>query len=196
MDKQGFGGPSEDGERTAWYERQIDWDAVGDRQESADYEEDIDWDAVEEKVDEIINEYDGDSGALIEVLHEVQELVGYLPQRVQVRVADRLGLSVSEVYSVVTFYSLFSLKPKGENHITVCKGTACYVRGAAQLIEELENQLGISVGDTTSDGKFSLEVVRCLGACGLGPVAMVNNEDVFARITVDQVSDMLQQYED
>lgn len=157
--------------------------------------EDLQWEEIEKQVDDIIAQHREEPGALIEVLHRVQEVVGYLPMRLQVRVADGLDVSVSEVYSVVTFYSLFSLKPKGKYHISVCKGTACYVRGAAAVIERLEEELGIEVGDTTEDGKFSLEVVRCLGACGLGPVAMVNGEDVHARITLDRIPEILAQYD-
>ncbi len=160
------------------------------------HEDDIDWDSVETQVDQIVDEHGADPGALIEVLHQAQEILGYLPMRLQVRVAEGLGVSVTDVYSVVTFYSLFSLKPKGRYHISVCKGTACYVRGAAQVLEELEDQLGIPVGDTSSDGEFSLEVVRCVGACGLGPVATVNNDDVYVRITPSRISDMLQHYEE
>ena len=151
-----------------------------------------DWGMVEEQAEEIIAPHRGDPGALIEVLHQVQEIVGYLPMRLQVLVAEGLGVSVSDVYSVVTFYSLFSLKPKGKYHISICKGTACYVRGALAVIDRLEGELGIKVGDTTDDRKFSLEVVRCLGACGLGPVATVNDQ-VYARITPDMVPQMLMQ---
>ncbi len=160
--------------------------------EDTRYEGEPDWEVVERQVEEIVAGHRGEPDALIEVLHRVQEILGYLPMRLQVMVAEGLGVSVSDVYGVVTFYSLFSLKPKGKYHISVCKGTACYVRGALAVIERLEGELGIKVGDTTDDGMFSLEVVRCLGACGLGPVATVNDQ-VYARITPDIVRQMLAQ---
>ncbi|HHV61934.1 MAG TPA: NADH-quinone oxidoreductase subunit NuoE [Firmicutes bacterium] len=147
-----------------------------------------------EKLDEIIAKYKGRPGALIQVLHEAQELIGYLPREAQVRVAEGLDIPLSEVYSVVTFYALFSLKPKGRHQINVCKGTACYVRGADRILEKLEDTLGITEGDTTSDGRFSIEVVRCMGACGLGPVIRVD-DDIYARLKPDRVPEILKKYD-
>lgn len=141
----------------------------------------------------IIERYRGQQGALIPVLHEAQELFGYLPEEVQRRVADGLGVTLSEVYGVATFYSLFSLKPRGQHKIGVCLGTACYVRGAAEILAELEKQLQIKVNDTTNDGRFTLEITRCIGACGLAPVITID-EDVYGRLTADKVKEILARY--
>jgi len=137
--------------------------------------------------------YQGDAGALIQVLHAAQDVFGFVSEEVQERVAEALGVPVSEVYGVATFYSLFSLKPRGQYKIGVCLGTACYVRGAAQVLAELEKQLGVKVNDTTRDGKFTLEVTRCIGACGLAPVITIN-EDVYGRLQVEKVSEVLAKY--
>jgi len=145
------------------------------------------------KLDGIIHEYKDVPGALIPVLHKAQELLGYLPEEVQIRVADGLGVPLSEVSGVISFYTLFTTQPRGKYKISICKGTACYVRGSAQVIERLEKELGVKAGETTEDAKFSLEVVRCLGACGLGPV-MTINEDVHARLKMDKVPDLLDKY--
>lgn len=127
-----------------------------------------------EKLELILETYAGQPSALIEVLHQAQEMIGFLPRAVQEKIAKALGISLSEVFSVVSFYSHFSTKPKGKNQVCVCKGTACYVKGSPEILERFEKELGIEAGDTTDDGKYSLEVVRCLGACGLGPVMTVN----------------------
>jgi len=147
-------------------------------------------DVQRQKVEEIISAYRDKPGALIPVLHEIQNLLGYLPRWVQDRVSNAMNIPVSEVNSIISFYALFSEKPKGKYAIGVCKGTACYVRGADKIIEKLEEELGIEAGDTTPDGKFSIEVMRCLGACGLGPVMMVN-EDVYTRMKADKVKEII-----
>lgn len=147
-----------------------------------------------EKIREIIGSYKGKPGVLIQVLHECQQVVGYLPREVQAMIAEGLDIPLSEVYSVVTFYALFSLKPKGRNVISVCKGTACYVKGADGIMEKLEDELGIKGEDTTDDRRFSVEVVRCMGACGLGPVVRVN-EDIYARVKPDRIMEVLDKYE-
>lgn len=147
-----------------------------------------------QKVDEIIAQYKGQPSALIQVLHQVQLLFGYLPSDIQLKVANGLGVPLSEVHGVATFYAFFSLQPKGKHTISVCKGTACYVRGSAKVLERLEKELGIKAGETTSDGNFSLQVVRCLGACGLGPVLTVD-EDVHARLKPDKVPEILKKYQ-
>jgi NADH:ubiquinone oxidoreductase subunit E len=147
-----------------------------------------------EKVREIIDYYEGKSGVLIQVLHEAQQVVGYLPREIQVMIAEGLDIPLSEVYSVVTFYALFSLKPKGRNVISVCKGTACYVKGVDAIMEKLGEDLGVKGEDTTDDGRFSVEIVRCMGACGLGPVVRVN-EDIYARVKSDQIKVILDKYE-
>ncbi len=134
-------------------------------------------------------------GALMPVLQKAQDIYGYLPIEVQTIVADMLGISLSEVYGVVTFYTQFSLNPKGEHRISICLGTACYVKGAVKILAALEEKLGIKVGECTPDGLFSLDSCRCVGACGLAPVMMVD-EDVYGRMTVDQIDDILQKYQD
>jgi NADH:ubiquinone oxidoreductase subunit E len=144
-------------------------------------------------LDAIIAEHRNSPAALISVLHEAQELVGYLPQEVQVRVAEGLGVPISEVYGVVTFYSLFATRPRGKFKISLCNGTACYVRGAPRVLDRLERELGVKPGDTSADGLFSLDVVRCLGACGLGPVMTVN-ADVHARLKPDRLRGLLDGY--
>lgn len=141
----------------------------------------------------VIEEYKDMEGALIMVLHKAQEIFGYLPEDVQKYVAKGLNLPMSEVYGVTTFYSYFSLKPRGKYRIAVCLGTACYVRGAADLVAEIEKELNIKVNDTTPDGLFTLEVSRCIGACGLAPV-MTINEDVYGRLTPDKVAGILAKY--
>ncbi|RJQ08232.1 MAG: NADH-quinone oxidoreductase subunit NuoE [Bacillota bacterium] len=150
---------------------------------------------VADEIDRVISRYDWSPSSLLNILHEVQEYVGYLPEPVIVRVAERLGVPVADVHGVVSFYALFSMKPKGRYRIAACKGTACYVRGAPRVLERLEAELGIAPGDTTSDGLFSLDVVRCLGACGLGPVVMIN-DDVHARLKPDRIPGVLKRYRD
>lgn len=132
-------------------------------------------------------------GALMPVLQKAQEIYGYLPIEVQTIIAEELDLPLSEVYGVATFYSQFSLNPKGKHRISVCLGTACYVKGADKILEALEEKLGIKVGECTPDGLFSLDSCRCVGACGLAPVVMID-EDVYGRLTVDDIDDMLAKY--
>ena len=132
-------------------------------------------------------------GEVINVLHKVQGEYGYLPAEVQELVAKELGIPVSRVYGIVSFYSFFTMTPKGEHPISVCLGTACYVRGAEKVLDELKRQLGIGVGEVTPDGKFSLTCLRCVGACGLAPVIEVG-EKVYGRMTPDRVKDVLAEY--
>ncbi len=145
------------------------------------------------KLDEVIDAYRGQPDCLIQVLHKAQQLFGYLPEEAQKRVAEGLNVSITEVYGVATFYSFFSLQPKGRHEINVCQGTACYVRGSNKVLERIEKDLGVGVGETTPDGNFSVEVVRCLGACGLGPVMTVDG-DVHARLKPDKVPAILRKY--
>ena len=147
-----------------------------------------------EKIYEICESFDNDPGELINVLHETQMTFGYLPAEVQEVVANRLNISVAHVYGVVTFYSFFTMVPKGEHPISICMGTACYVRGAEKILEEFKNELNIKVGETTADGKFSLNCLRCVGACGLAPVAMIGDK-VYGRIAPDGVKAILSEYE-
>lgn len=152
-------------------------------------------DEKEQKLQEIIAKYKDSKGALIPVLHEAQEVYGYLPMSVQKKVSEGLNVPLSEIYGVVTFYTQFSLKPKGKFNIQVCLGTACYVKGANHILEKFQEKLGIEVGDCTEDGKFSLEACRCIGACGLAPVIMIN-EDVYGRLVADDVEGILEKYRD
>jgi len=146
-----------------------------------------------QKLYEIIEKYKNTKGALIPVLHEAQEVYGYLPMEVQKIISEGLGVPLSEIYGVVTFYTQFSLNPKGKYRIGVCLGTACYVKGASAIIDKVKEKLGIDVGECTEDGKFSLEATRCLGACGLAPV-MTINDDVYGKLVADDVEDILEKY--
>ena len=143
----------------------------------------------------IIEAEKGQKGALIPVLQKAQEIYGYLPIEVQRMVADGLSVPLQEVYGVATFYSFFSLQPKGKYKISVCLGTACYVKGSGDIHQRLLERLGIEDGGCTPDGKFSVEACRCIGACGLAPVLTVN-EDVYGRLTVDDVDGILAKYKE
>ena len=147
-----------------------------------------------EKLMSVIAQYKDQAGALIPVLHQAQEIYGYLPIEVQTMIADGLSVPLAEVYGVVTFYTQFSLNPKGEYKVAVCLGTACYVKGSGDILEKFKELLGIDVDGCTPDGKFSLEATRCIGACGLAPVFTIN-EDVYGRITADDVPDILAKYQ-
>lgn len=142
-----------------------------------------------------IDALDEKQGALIHVLHKAQSLFGYLPKEVQAFVAKKLDLPLSKVYGVVTFYSYFNTKPSGKYKINVCLGTACFVRGSGDILEEFEKQLNIKAGETTDDGLFSIEILRCLGACGLAPVVMVNDK-VYGHFTKDMVSKIIEEYKE
>jgi NADP-reducing hydrogenase subunit HndA len=146
------------------------------------------------KLKEICKSFNNDSGELINVLHKTQETFGYLPAEVQEIIAKELNVSVAKVYGVVTFYSFFTMLPKGQNPISICTGTACYVRGAEKVLDEFRRILDIKVGETTADGKFSLSCLRCVGACGLAPVVTVG-EKVYGRVSPDGVKDILKEYE-
>lgn len=147
----------------------------------------------DEKLQTVIEKYKGTDGALIPVLHEAQDIFGYLPIEVQKKISDGLDIPMSEIYGVVTFYTQFSIYPKGQYQIGVCLGTACYVKGSGDIIDKIKQRLGIEVGQCTDDGKFSLDATRCIGACGLAPVLTVNDE-VYGRLTVDDVDDILAKY--
>ena len=141
----------------------------------------------------VIDQYKGKEGSLIMVLHSAQQIYGYLPLDLQKFIADRMGLPLSEVYGVVSFYSFFSTQERGKHAIRICLGTACYVRGGAKLVEALEDKLQVKVGGVTADKKFTLEVARCIGACGLAPAIMVDN-DVHKQMSPATLDDMLSQY--
>ncbi len=147
----------------------------------------------EKELMQVIAEHRGQEGALIPVLHKAQEIYGYLPIEVQTMIAEGLDVTLAEVYGVVTFYTQFSLNPKGEHKIAVCLGTACYVKGSGDILDKFKQILGIEVDECTPDGKFSIEATRCIGACGLAPVLTVD-EDVYGRLVVDDVPGILEKY--
>ena len=141
----------------------------------------------------VIEQHKGEKGALMPVMQEAQEIYGYLPIEVQQMIAQGLEVPVEEVYGVSTFYSQFALTPKGKYKISVCLGTACYVKGAQAVFDRLSEKLGIGADECTEDGKFSLEACRCIGACGLAPVITIN-EDVYGRLEAKDVDDILAKY--
>ena len=143
---------------------------------------------------EVINRYKGTDGALIPVLHEAQGIYGYLPIEVQAIISKNLEVTMAEIYGVVTFYTQFTTEPKGKYHIGVCLGTACYVKGSGDILAKIREKLGMEEGsNSTPDGKFSIEATRCIGACGLAPVLTVN-EEVYGKLTVDDVDKILAKY--
>ncbi len=142
---------------------------------------------------QVIDKEKTKKGALMSVMQQAQDIYGYLPIEVQTIIAREMGIPMQEVYGVATFYAQFSLYPKGEYKISVCLGTACYVKGSGDIYDKLQELLGIGGGECTPDGKFSLEACRCIGACGLAPVLTVN-EDVYGRLTVDDVAGILAKY--
>jgi NADH-quinone oxidoreductase subunit E len=147
-----------------------------------------------QQVDAIIEKHREKPGSLIPVLEEVQGVLGYLPHDIQYRVAQGLNLPQSQVFGVVTFYSFFTMVPRGRHTIRVCMGTACYVRGGKKNLDRLVHDLGIEPGDTTPDRRFSLETVRCLGACGLAPVTVID-EDTYKQVKTQKLHAMLKHYE-
>lgn len=156
----------------------------------------FDWESNEEGLKEFkifIKENREKKGVLMEVLHEAQDLFGYIPIEIQKIISKELEVPLSEIYGVVTFYSQFSLVPKGKYEIKVCLGTACYVKGSQEVLDKVEELLGIGVDETTSDRKFSISGTRCLGACGLAP-ALVVNDDVYGKLTPNDVEETLNKY--
>ena len=147
----------------------------------------------EQKLKAVIESYKGVKGATIAVLHEAQNIYGYLPLEVQQMISEGLDVPLAEIYGIVTFYAQFSLNPKGKYQIGVCLGTACYVKGSGDILEKVKQLLGIEVGECTPDGKFSLDATRCIGACGLAPVLTIN-DDVYGRLTVDEIEGILAKY--
>lgn len=146
-----------------------------------------------EEILNVIDLYRNKEGALIQILHNAQKIYGYLPLEVQQLVADELGLPLSEVSGVVSFYSFFSVKPRGEHTIRVCLGTACYVRGGKKLVEHLMKTLNVELGGTTSDGKFTFEVARCIGACGLAPAIMID-DIVYKQMTPTKLNSLIAKF--
>ncbi len=147
----------------------------------------------EKALKDVIEKRKGQPGALMIVMQEAQEIYGYLPIEVQKIIATGMGVPLSEVYGVATFYAQFTLQPKGKYRISVCLGTACYVKGSGKVLERLEQKLGIKTGGCTPDGKFSIDACRCVGACGLAPVMMIN-DDVHGRLVPEDVDRILEQY--
>lgn len=147
-----------------------------------------------DRVDEIIQTGRGNPGALIPVLEEVQSALGYLPRAIQIKVAQGLNIPIADVYGVVSFYSFFSMVPKGRHGVRVCVGTACYVKGAQRIFEKLSSTLGVERGGCTEDRRFSLETVRCLGVCGIAPVIVVD-EEAHGLLEAKTVEKILDQYE-
>ncbi len=141
----------------------------------------------------VIAEHKDEKGAAIPVLHKAQDIYGYLPIEVQEIIAEGLGVPLAEIYGIVTFYTQFSLNPKGEYQIGVCLGTACYVKGSGDILQEIKDILKIDVGECTPDGKFSLDATRCVGACGLAPVVTIN-DDVYGRLTKGEIGGILAKY--
>ncbi|MEN8203717.1 MAG: NAD(P)H-dependent oxidoreductase subunit E [Bacteroidota bacterium] len=146
-----------------------------------------------DKIHEICDSFANQQGELINVLHKCQETFGYLPAEVQEVIAEKMEMPAAKVYGVVTFYSFFTMIPKGEFPISICTGTACYVRGAETVLNEFKKRLDIEVGETSEDGKFSLSCLRCVGACGLAPVVQVGDK-TFGRVAPDDVDGIIKEY--
>ena len=142
----------------------------------------------------VIAELKDTKGALMPIMQRAQDIYGYLPYEVQKIISDQMQIPMEKVYGVATFYSMFALQPKGKYRISVCLGTACYVKGSGAVYERIQSTLGIKGGECTSDRKFSLDACRCVGACGMAPVMMINDE-VFGRLTPDEAEEILKKYE-
>ena len=147
----------------------------------------------EEALLKVIEKHIGEKGSMMPILQEAQDIYGYLPIEVQKIIADKTGVSLEEIFGIVSFYAQFKLNPDGQYAIAVCLGTACYVKGSGDIIEKISEQLNVPIGSTSADGKYSIEATRCIGACGLAPVLTVNGE-VYGRLTVDDVDDILAKY--
>jgi NADH-quinone oxidoreductase subunit E len=146
------------------------------------------------KVDGVIDSFGGDLSQLIGILQDIQSHFNYLPREALVRVSEKLEIPISQVYSVATFFKAFSLKPRGRHQINVCLGTACHVRGGPRILGKLERDLKVEAGGTTEDLRFTLDSVRCLGCCSLGPVVVIDN-DTYGRLNQERVAKLLDQYE-
>ena len=142
---------------------------------------------------ELLKNYSQDKSNLIQILNEVQEKYGYIPKQSQIEISNYLSIPMAEIYGVITFYSRFTLEPKGKYNISVCLGTACFVKGSQALLDRLKERLKIDEGQTTPDGKFSIDATRCVGACGLAPVFTINNE-VYGKATVKKLDEVLDEY--
>ena len=147
----------------------------------------------EAELKKIIEQYKDVPGGTMPVMQQAQNIYGYLPEEVQIMIAEGLNVPLEEVYGISTFYSLYNLNPKGEYKVNICLGTACYVKGAQQILDKLELRLGCKNGSISADGKYSIDATRCVGACGLAPVVIIN-DDVYGRLTPDMVDDILAKY--
>ena len=149
---------------------------------------------IKDEMQEIMNKYKIEKDNLIPILNEVQEKYGYIPKVAQLEISNYLNIPMAEIYGVVTFYSRFTLEPKGKYNISVCLGTACFVKGSQKILDRLKDRLGLEEGQTSSDGKFSIDTTRCVGACGIAPVFTVNDE-VYGRATVKKLDEVLDELE-
>ncbi len=156
-------------------------------------EENCIYEKVEKETKEIIKKYAKDKSQLIGILNDVQEKYGYIPKQAQIVISKELKMPMAEIYGVITFYSRFTLAPKGKYNIAICLGTACFVKGSQKLLDRAKERLNIEPGQVTQDGKFSIDEVRCVGACGLAPVFMVNDE-VYGNATVKQLDEVIDKY--
>lgn len=148
---------------------------------------------LKEETKEIIKKYPKERNQLIAILNEIQEKYGYIPKQSQITISEELSIPMAEIYGVITFYSRFTLAPKGKYNISICLGTACYVKGSQKILDRAKERLKIEAGEVTEDGKFSIDDVRCVGACGLAPVFMVNDE-VYGNATVKQFDEVIDKY--
>ncbi|MGM0411065.1 MAG: NADH-quinone oxidoreductase subunit NuoE [Bacillota bacterium] len=146
-----------------------------------------------EELDPIFEKYKDKKGNLIPILHEIQKKIGYLPTEVQKYVSENLGIAMSKIYGVISFYSFFNTEPKGEHTIGVCMGTACYVKGAEDILDELKDELEIEVGETSEDNKFTMTLTRCLGTCSMAPVIMIDDK-VYGEVETDKIPEILNNY--
>ena len=142
---------------------------------------------------EILEKYTDQKDNLIAILNEVQEKYGYIPQKAQLEISEKLKIPMAEIYGVITFYSFFSLEPKGKYVVGVCLGTACYVKGAQQIIDRFSEILGVKPGQTTEDGLFTIDALRCIGACGIAPAVSINGK-VYPKMTIDKVAEIIDDY--
>lgn len=147
----------------------------------------------DEEMQKILEAYSKDKSNLIQILNEVQVHYGYIPKHAQMAISEYLDMPMADIYGVITFYSRFTLKPKGKYNVSVCLGTACFVKGSEKILDRLKEKLGIDVGQTTPDGKFSIEATRCIGACGLAPVFTVNDE-VYGKATPELLDKVIDEY--
>jgi len=147
-------------------------------------------------LEQVINKHESKPGAIISVLEDIQETQGYLPKEILEQVSEKMKVPLSQLFSMATFYSAFSLKPRGKHTLYVCLGTACHVRGGARIIKGVSKQLGIKPGDTTEDRNFTLETLRCIGCCSLAPVIKVDNDDVYGYNTVDKIHGIVDKYKE